>query len=223
MEERFSRNIPAISPEAQEKLRNSHVCIAGCGGLGGYLIEFLARAGVGRFTVIDADRFEPSNLNRQCLSTLETLDTVKSDAAAKRIAAIDPSIHIRTEQTFLDAANAENLLQGADLVMDALDSAASRLVLTDACRKLRIPLIHGAIGGWNAQISVCMPEDSGLAELYQRNAVSEDKSCLSFTPALCAALQCAEAVKLLTGTEPALKSRLLLADLRYMDFVTIDL
>lgn len=223
MNERFSRNLPALSPEEQQRLAGSTVCVVGCGGLGGYLIEHLSRIGVGAITVIDGDCFEPSNLNRQLLCTVSKLGTPKAAAAAERIRSIDPDIRVRAETAFLREENAAALLQGADLVLDALDNADARSVLASACRERYLPLIHGAIRGWNAQIAVCMPEGPALEQLYRDGIVSEDKSCLSFTPALCASIQCAEAVKLLIGRETALESRLLLADLRYMDFEIITL
>ena len=223
MEERFCRNIPALSQREQALLRRRHVCVVGCGGLGGYLVEYMARVGVGTLTVIDGDRFDTSNLNRQLLSSPAVLGTSKAEAAARRIAEIDPDISVCTHTVFLTPENAAALLDGADLALDALDSGDARKILSDACRARHIPLVHGAVQGWNAQVAVCMPEDRTLEQLCPPGMQSADKSCLSFTPALCAAIQAAEAVKLLTGRAPSLKSRLLFADLRDMDFETIEL
>jgi len=224
MQEQFLRNIPALSEEEQARLRASHAAVVGCGGLGGYIIEYLARIGVGHLTVIDGDRFEPTNLNRQLLSSADTMEQAKAEAASSRVRSICPETSVRDEAVFLSEENADSLLEGADVVMDALDSGASRLILAHACRERGIPLIHGAIQGWNAQIAVCPPESHVLEQLYGAGAAqTSDKSCLSFTPALCAAIQCAEATKILTGREPALRGRLLMVDLRYMDFETIEI
>ena len=221
--EQFQRNIPAITEEEQARLRKSHVCVAGCGGLGGFSIEYLARIGIGCLTVIDGDRFETSNMNRQILCTADTMGCLKAEAAAERVRKICPETEVRIRGLFLDKSNAETLLDGTDLVIDALDSVPDRLLLAEACRKRKIPLVHGAVQGWNAQIAVIFPESRTMEQLYGNMEMSSEKACLSFTPALCAAIQCAEAVKILTGREPVLKSRILHADLRYMEFDTIPL
>ena len=93
--ERHSRNIPALSVEDMEKLSRSTVLVVGCGGLGGNIIEHLARAGVGSIIAVDGDVFEESNLNRQILSTAENIGTSKALAAAGRVHAIDPAVSIR--------------------------------------------------------------------------------------------------------------------------------
>ena len=223
MEERFIRNVPAISEAEQACLARKCAAVAGCGGLGGYLVEYLARLGVGKLIVIDGDSFERSNMNRQLLCTERTLGCGKAEAAAQRIREIRPETEVLCCAENLTAENADRLLSGADLVLDALDSAQARCVLADACGRLSLPLIHGAIQGWNAQIAVCMPGDGSMQRLYGEASPAPDKSCLSFTPALCAAMQTAEALRLLLGKESALQSRLLLADLRYMEFETLPL
>ena len=94
MEAPFDRNFPALTQQEQRQLWESHVCVVGCGGLGGYIIEYLARVGVGRLTVVDGDRFEPSNLNRQLLCTQPLLGSLKAEAAAARIRSIHPEITV---------------------------------------------------------------------------------------------------------------------------------
>ena len=94
MEPRYERNIPAVSPEEQETLSGKRVLVAGCGGLGGYIIEYLVRMGVGELTVADGDVFEPSNLNRQLLSGSDTLGRGKAAAAAARARNVNPSVKV---------------------------------------------------------------------------------------------------------------------------------
>ena len=223
MKEQFLRNIPAISPEEQERLRSSHAVVVGCGGLGGYVIEHLARVGVGKLTVIDGDRFDVTNLNRQLLSEENSLGQYKAARAKEHVQSICRETEVQAEIVFLTEENAADLLCGADIAVDALDSGAARITLSRACRELGIPLIHGAIQGWNAQIAVCPPGSSLLDNLYAEVSPDADKSCLSFTPGLCAAIECAEAVKILLKRESSLKERLLVIDLQYMVFDTIDL
>lgn len=218
MEERYSRNIPAILAEEQAALARKRVLVVGCGGLGGYLIEYLARMGVGEITAVDADVFEPSNLNRQLLSTQNLLGTAKAQAAQARVRAVNPAVTVFSVEAFLDERNADGLIQGQDLVLDALDSAPARLVLEDACTREGVTIVHGAIQGWSAQVTVVPPGSGALRRLYGRAAEPTEKTSLPFTPAFCAAIQAAEAVKLLCGRPSTLEGKLLLADLRRMDW-----
>lgn len=218
MEERYARNIPAVSAEEQAALARKKVLVVGCGGLGGYLIEYLARMGVGEITAADGDVFEPSNLNRQILSTQDLLGTGKALAARERARAVNPAVTVRAVEAFLDEGNADELVRGRDLALDALDNVPARLVLEDACAREGVPIVHGAIRGWTAQVAVVPPGSGALRRLYGRAASPAEKTSLPFTPAFCAAVQAAEAVKLLCGRPPALEGKLLLADLRRMEW-----
>lgn len=223
MEERYARNIPAVSAEEQAVLARKKVLVVGCGGLGGYLIEYLARMGVGEITAADGDVFEPSNLNRQLLSTRDLLGTGKALAARERARAVNPAVAVRAVEAFLDEGNADELVRGRDLALDALDNVPARLVLEDACAREGVPIVHGAIRGWTAQVAVVPPGSGALRRLYGRAAAPAEKTSLPFTPAFCAAVQAAEAVKLLCGRPPALEGKLLLADLRRMDWDLLTL
>lgn len=218
MEQRFIRNIPSVSGEEQRALRGKRVLVAGCGGLGGYLIEYLARMGVGGMTVVDGDVFEASNLNRQLLSTPALLGTSKARAAAERVRQIDSKISVQAVEVYLNEENADELVAGHDLALDGLDSVAARLILEDACAREGVCLVHGAIQGWMAQITVVPPGDGALHRIYGGPSRPGDRTSLPFTPPLCAAVQAAEAVKLLCGRESTLTGKLLLVDLKNMDW-----
>lgn len=222
MEPQYERNFPAISAEEQEMLRRKHVLVLGCGGLGGYLIELLARLGVGRLTVVDGDGFESSNLNRQLYSAPTVLGRSKAVTAAERVRAIAPNTAVEPVQAFFTEQNSDKLVQGTDLVMDALDNLPARLLLEDTCDRCHVPYVHGAILGWNLQVTTGLPGSGVLHELYggisqQTTDDPANKTSLSMTPAVCAGLQVAEAVKLLTGQPPALSGKLLLLNLRTME------
>lgn len=223
MELRFSRNMPSLSPEEQARLAGSHVFVAGCGGLGGHVLELLLRLGVGRITAADGDRFDLSNRNRQLLSLESNLGQSKVRAAALRAQDINPAVEFRALETVLDADNLTGLLRGCDLVMDALDSVESRLALADACDAAGLTLIHGAVYGWLAQVTVLPPGSGALRRLYEGGAPARDSTVLSPAPALCAAVQCAEAAKLLAGRDSDLSGRLFTADLEQMEFQLIEL
>ena len=219
---RYSRNIPALSEAECAALHGKTVAVIGCGGLGGYLIEYLARIGVGCIRCVDGDIFEESNLNRQLLATVPLLGTGKAVAAANRVKEINPQVHVQPFPVFLDEHNARELVAGCDVVLDALDSISARKILAKACAEENLPLIYGAIQGWVAQAAICMPADELLPKLYPANAVIKDKSVLSFTPALCAAIQTALCIKLLTG-RPVETGVLHHADLLYEEYTQITM
>ena len=222
MLERYIRNLPTLTAQEQQSLAEKHVLILGCGGLGGYLCEYMVRLGVGEITAADPDCFEESNLNRQLLSSTETLGQSKALTAKARAEAINPAVRFHAAEAAFCAENADTLLAGKDLVLDALDSAADRLLLEDACARAGLTLVHGAVHGWTAQVAVVPPGNGLLHRLYgAAEAADPDKSCLVFTPALCAALQAAEAAKLLAERPSALSGQLLMADLQTMDTLII--
>lgn len=222
MDLRHSRNIPALSEKEQNLLAGKTVAVIGCGGLGGHLIELLCRVGIGNLRAVDGDVFEQSNLNRQLLSTMDTLGTPKAFAAAERVKAIDPGIRVEARCVYLDEHNARELISGCDAVVDALDSIEARRTLARACEALRIPLVFGGISGWVAQAAISMPGDHLIETLFPEGIELRDKSVLSFTPALCAAMQASLCVKLLAG-RPVKTGSICYFDLLNQEFETIDL
>lgn len=220
MDARYSRNSGSLTEDELRTLQQKKIFIAGCGGLGGHLLEFMLRIGVGGITVCDDDRFEATNLNRQRFCTVDALGCFKAEIAAREAQRINPQIPLRIVTERLTGENAAVLLSGHDLVLDGLDNVEERRSLAAACAQLGIPMIHGAIQGWCAQVAVIPPGSGILDTLYPEGAaLSEEKSTLSFTPALCAALQAAEAVKLLCGRTACTERVSLHADLLEQDFM----
>ena len=199
MEPRYERNIPALTEAECALLRQKRVLVVGCGGLGGHILDQLSRIGIGSLRVVDGDVFDPSNLNRQLLSQVDLLGVSKAKAAADHIAGVNPDVSVESVECFLTEDNAAQLLAGCDIVLDALDNIPSRRILAAACEKANIPYVYGAISGWVAQAAVSMPGDRLIDRLYPEEIEIRDKSVLSFTPALCASMQTALCVKLLTG------------------------
>lgn len=199
MEERYIRNLPALSEEECALLRNKRVAVIGCGGLGGFIIELLARIGVGYIRCVDGDVFEDSNLNRQLLSSCETLGKSKAETAKARTAVVNPDVKVEAVRAFLTDENAVSLIEGCDAVFDALDNIDARRSLSKACKAAKIPYIYGAIGGWVAQAAVSMSDDDLIEILYPDGTEVKNKSVLSFVPAFCASLQVSLGVKLLLG------------------------
>lgn len=199
MEKRYERNVPAISEQECRLLRSKRVAVIGCGGIGGYLIELLARLGVGYIRAVDGDVFEESNLNRQLLSEQALLGRSKVKAAEARVQRIDPDIKLEPVSAYIDKDNAVELISDCDLVMDGLDNIYARRILAAACAEADLPCIHGAISGWVAQAAVSMPGDGLIDILYPEVSSIHDRSVLSFVPSLCASVQTALAVKMLLG------------------------
>ena len=199
MESRYTRNIPALTEAECRILKGKRILIVGCGGLGGHIVDQLARIGIGFLRVVDGDVFEESNLNRQLLSQVPLLGASKAKAAADHVRRVNPDVTVEAVDAFLTEENAARLISGCDIVMDALDNIPGRRILAGACREAGVPYIYGAIQGWVAQAAISMPGDNLMETLFPENVVIRDKSVLSFTPALCAAMQTALCVKLLTG------------------------
>ena len=222
MNPRYERNIPALSQAECEILQRKRVLVVGCGGLGGHLIDMLARIGVGALRVVDGDVFEPSNLNRQLLSEVPLLGVSKARAAAARVSRVNPEISVEAVDSFLTEKNARRLLLSCDVVLDGLDNIESRRILAEECQRAGIPYIYGAVNGWVAQAAISMPGDHLVQRLYPEGAVLKNKSVLSFTPALCASMQVALCVKLLTG-RPVETGKLYYFDLLNQEFESIPM
>lgn len=223
MQERYIRNLGPLTEEECLLLRQRRVFLAGCGGLGGYLLEHLLRAGVGAITVCDGDTIVPSNLNRQLLADMESLGRSKTEAACARAALVNPEAAVEARPVFLTADNALGLIAGHDLALDALDSPAARRILASACRQAGIPLVHGAIRGWYAQAAVILPDSGMMEQLYPADATAApDQGSLSPTVGLCAAIQAGEAVKLLCGRPSPLAGRLLWVDLVEQEYQVVS-
>ena len=217
--ERYHRNLGAISPSEQVKLLQSKVAIIGVGGLGGTVLELLARMGIGELIIADKDIIGDSNLNRQILSTETNLGQSKTTVAVKRVKKINSSIEIISHSIFINSDNVEKIIEGADVVVDALDSLPSRFVLQKACRDLKIPLVHGAIAGFNGQLTTIFPEDRGLELIYGSNkdlpehGSEVELGAPTVTPALIASLEAQEVVKILLRRGKLFRNRLLYLDI----------
>ena len=223
MTERHIRNIPALSEADMEILQTSHVLVVGCGGLGGNVIEQLARLGLGHLTVVDGDVFEESNLNRQLLCTTANIGESKALAAAERVSLIDPDIEVRPVPEFITKENAAALMADADIVIDALDSISSRLVLEDAAAEAGLYLVHGGISGWDLQAMIVPPGSGLLHAIYEGLPEDKTKTSLAMTPAACASIEVSLAISCLCGRASDLESKLITGSLRDMHFDTLNM
>jgi molybdopterin/thiamine biosynthesis adenylyltransferase len=225
MPSRYQRNRQTISVEQQLRLFRSRVAVLGLGGLGGNVVEGLARLGVGTIVAIDPDVFQEHNLNRQILSSVATLGRGKADAAAARVCEINPAVTVVPLRTAYTPANGRDLLRASDAVVDGLDSIPTRLALAHTCSELGIPMVHGAIAGWYGQVITQFPGDGSIERLYRRwrdgAGAEQHLGNPSFTPALVASIETAEVCKILLNTGTALRSRKLSINLLDMTFEEI--
>ena len=225
--ERYRRNLGTVGWEGQMALLNAEVAVVGAGGLGGWVIEGLARMGVGHLIIIDGDRFEENNLNRQLGCTEKALGLPKAEALAARVAEVNSAVRVTAHVAWLDQGNAPELLAGAQVVVDALDTLPARLTLERAAKALGVPLVHGAIGGYTGQIMTVLPQDPGLSALYGEQApergVETRLGNPAATPMMISAWQIQEVVKLLTGQGELIRHRMLLMDAEAGEVTEISL
>lgn len=216
----FTRNLESISAKQLQTLQQSRVAIIGCGGLGGYVIEELARIGIGHLHLFDPDTFSASNCNRQLNALESTMGLYKAEVACTRVASIHPFCRARPFcADFRDVP--EELGFAVDAVVDCLDDIQARHDLAALCNRLGLPLIHGAVNGWYGQVGVQLPGRDLIDRLYPKRTEtrSDVPSVLSFTVALVASLQAAETVKTLLGLDSPLHYSWLYIDLKENDFL----
>lgn len=216
---RYARNMGTIGLDGQRALLRATVAVVGLGGLGGYVVETLARMGVGTLILIDSDVFEDHNLNRQLFGTLNNLGIQKAQAACQRVGQVNPAVELICHAETLTEENLSQLLEGADVVVDALDRLPTRLVLQDGVQALGIPMIHGSIAGFLGQVTTIFPDDPGLHALYgdgdglPEQGLESELGTPAATPMAVAAWEAQEVVKLLTRQGELLRNRLLVLDM----------
>jgi molybdopterin/thiamine biosynthesis adenylyltransferase len=216
---RYIRNREAISVEEQLKLAESRVAVVGAGGLGGQVILVLARVGVGHLVVVDHDVFDETNLNRQALCHGESIGRPKPEVAIVR--SINPGVEVTPHMAKIDDSNAREILGGSDVVVDALDNVSARFALERATKALKIPLVHGAVAGFEGRMMTIFPEDPGLKNLYGSELARVDdtkrpEAILGvpvLTPSFIANLQAMEVVKIVLKRGKIFQNTMLHADL----------
>ncbi|MEA3406522.1 MAG: HesA/MoeB/ThiF family protein [Chloroflexota bacterium] len=226
--ERYHRNFGTVGWDGQARLLQATVAVVGVGGLGGWVVETLARMGIGHLILIDGDRFEENNLNRQLGCTEDTVGKPKVTCLAERVASVNGAVEVTPKETWLEEANAADLIADADVVVDALDTVPARLQLQKVASACQIPLVHGAIAGYTGQITTVFPGDPGLEAIYGRQptverGVETELGNPSATPMMISAWQSQEVVKILLNQGELLRQRMLLFDALAGDVTEIGL
>ena len=200
LEERYKKNMNMLSLEENQSLKCFKVCVVGCGGLGGFIIELLGRLGIGSITAVDGDVFDMTNLNRQLLCTEGLVGKSKAMAARDRMEEVNSQVKLIPIQSFVTEENCDEIIAGHHVVVDALDNMNTRRLLEKRCEKANIPMVHGAISGWYGQVSTIMPGDRTLEKIYhqdENSGLEVELGNPSFTPALVASIEVSEVIKLL--------------------------
>lgn len=225
--ERYKRHLflEGVGAEGQEKLLGSSVALIGAGGLGSPAALYLAAAGVGRIGLIDFDRVDASNLQRQVLYTTADVGQPKVEVAAARLAGLNPDVDVRMHPVKLEAANARALLADYDVVLDGTDTFPSRYLANDLCVWLQKPLVYGSVMRFEGQVSVfdarsgpcyrCLFPEPPPPELAPNCA---EAGVLGVLPGVIGLLQATEVLKLLIGVGEPLIGRLLVYDALAMEF-----
>jgi molybdopterin-synthase adenylyltransferase len=225
---RYSRHIllDEVGVEGQNKLLAAHALIVGAGGLGSPVALYLGSAGVGRITVVDDDRVDATNLQRQIAHTLSRVGQFKAHSVQQSVAAINPDVQVSPVTTRADAAVLDELVPQADVVLDCSDNFATRQAINRACVKHRKPLVSGAAIRFDGQVSVYDPRQAAgacYACVFPPSEAVEEAQCATmgvFAPlvGIVGTVQAAEALKLLCGIGRPLTGRLLMLDGRGMDW-----
>jgi molybdopterin/thiamine biosynthesis adenylyltransferase len=214
---RYLRSLGTVGWEGQIKLLRSTVAVVGLGGLGGNVVEGLARMGVGRLIIVDGDVFLDHNLNRQILCSEGDLGLLKAEVTRARVAQINAAVEVIAYPEEATAESLPRLLEGAEVVVDALDRLPSRLMLQEAAKRMDIPMVHGAIAGYVGQVMTIFPGDGGLRALYGGGSVPQQGievqlGCPAATPMMVAAWQAQEVLKILLGRGQLLRHKMLFMD-----------
>jgi molybdopterin/thiamine biosynthesis adenylyltransferase/rhodanese-related sulfurtransferase/molybdopterin converting factor small subunit len=234
--ERYSRHLlmPEVGEQGQLRLLDSKVLLIGAGGLGSPAALYLAAAGVGTLGIVDHDVVDRSNLQRQILHSDARVGRSKVDSATAAIQALNPSVRVVGHEVRLDSRNVEAILDGYELVVDGSDNFPTRYLINDACVKLGIPNVHGAVYRFEGQVTVFWPGYRVRRGPCYRCLYPEPPppdlapSCaeagvLGILPGVIGLLQAVETIKILLGIGEPLVGRLLYYDALRADFTELHL
>lgn len=227
----YSRQIllPQIGIDGQQALLNARVLLIGLGGLGSPVAMYLASAGIGQLTLVDFDKVELSNLQRQVIHDHNSLGQSKVESARRRLLEIAPDCEVRCIDRLLDEPELMQLVAGHDLCIDATDNFNTRFMINRCCVRQQKPLVSGAAIRWEGQVSSFSNQAGSACYncLYSETG-TDDESCSANGVAapvvgIIGSIQATEAIKLLTGAGEPLAGRLLIMDALSMSWRTINI
>lgn len=227
LSERYKRNVmlPEIGCEGQRRLAESRVLVVGAGGLGSPVILYLAAAGVGNLTIVDFDRVDLSNLQRQIIHTTTDLGRLKTESACGKVQRLNPDIRVTAACCRFDSRNAPALVADHDIVVDATDSLRAKYLVNDTCVHAGIPFVHGAISRFTGNVFTYVPDAPCLRCLFPEAVQQRESSAdgiLGAVAGIAGCIQAAETIKCLIQAGDMLTGRLLTFDALSMQFHTVD-
>jgi molybdopterin/thiamine biosynthesis adenylyltransferase len=224
---RYSRQLvlPDFGSREQNRLKNAKVAVVGAGGLGCPVATYLTLAGVGRIDIIDMDKLDLTNLNRQFLYDVGDIGKYKAELAAKRLSEINPEIEINGIVKMVTYENAFDLLKGYDAVVDGTDNFPVRYAVNDACAVNRVPLFHGAVLMYEGRAMSIIPKETACFRCVFPEAppagtipTCREAGVIGSMTGIVGSIQALEAIRYLAGKEIALKNTLLVINADTMDF-----
>ncbi len=222
--DRYSRQImiPQIGEKGQEKLKRAKVFIAGAGGLGSPVSIYLTAAGVGHLRMVDHDRVDLTNLNRQVVHWTGDVGRRKVESAQEKLNKLNPNVTVEILSVTISEENASELISGFDLIVDAMDNLPTRYLLNKTAIEHGIPFFHGAVNGFEGRAMTVIPGKTACLRCLYRGPVPESKfPVIGVTPAVIGCIQATEVIKYLVGSGELLGNRLLAYDglnLRFTEF-----
>ena len=222
--QRYDRQImvPGIGEAGQEKIKNARIVIAGAGGLGSPIALYLTAAGVGTLRVIDNDKVELSNLNRQILHGDKDVGKAKTASAYDKLSKLNKNVTIETVHMTIDKRNVSQLTEGFDVIVDAMDNMKTRYLLNQATIKHRVPFVHGAVSGLEGRAMTVIPGKTACIKcVYHALPPKHKFPVLGTTPAVIGAIEATEVIKYITGIGTLLTDRLLIYDGLNMKFTEL--
>lgn len=212
---RYDRQImiDGLGVEGQERLKRARVFIAGAGGLGSPISIYLTVAGVGNLRIVDRDTVELSNLNRQILHWDRDIGHTKASSAREKLRQMNPDIEVETIETTIAEDNLPHLVEGYDLIVDAMDNFPTRYLLNKMAIEKRVPLFHGGIYGMSGIVTTIIPgETPCLRCIFPEAPPPERFPVIGVAPAVIGCIQATEVIKHIVGIGTQLTGRLLIFD-----------
>lgn len=221
---RYARQLalPGFGEEAQSRLASGSVLVIGAGGLGSPAALYLAAAGVGRIGLVDGDKVDLSNLQRQIIHSTSRIGVAKTESAAEVLADLNPEVEVMTETEFVTPENILPLIDGYDFIIDATDSFEAKRMINDTCVNAAKPLSHGAIWRYYGHTITVLPHTPCYSCLFDTDPQEATaRGPLGVTAGILGTIQAAEAIKYLAGVGTLLTGTLLRFDTLTMDFSKI--
>ena len=230
--ERYSRHIilKEVGAKGQKKLLNSKVLIIGAGGLGAPAAMYLAAAGVGHIGIVDMDKVDLSNLQRQVIHTTDDLGKAKVESAKETMTAINPDVEVETYRIFVNASNIRELIRDYDFIIDGTDNFPAKFLINDACVLEKKPFVHAGIIRFQGQVMTYVPNEGPCYRCVFKNPPPNDAipTCkqagvIGAMAGTIGTLQAMETIKYIVGKGKLLTGYLLTYDALTMEFRKIKL